>query len=140
MVSLLDVGDERTVHPANKRVAGERLAYFALKETYGIEGISARGPEYLDMKIKGPTVELTYNESLTSFGKELKWFALCRKDHKFYPAKARIKGKRIILVSGEVAEPVAARYGFKNFVDGDLYNLHGLPASSFRTDDWGEKH
>lgn len=140
MVSLLDVGDERTVHPANKRVAGERLAYFALKEAYSIKGISARGPEYLDMKIKGSTVELTFNESLTSFGKELKWFEVGGKDQKFYPAKAIIKGKRIILVSGEVAEPVAARYGFKNFVDGDLYNLRGLPASSFRTDDWGEEH
>ena len=136
MVSLLDVGDERTIHPANKRVAGERLAYLALKDTYGIEGISARGPEYLDMKIEDSTVELTFDESVTSFGKELKLFEVAGKDQKFYPAKARIKGNRIILISEEVAEPVAARYGFKNFVEGDLYNLYGLPASSFRTDRW----
>ena len=136
MVSLLDVGDERTIHPANKRVAGERLAYLALKDTYGIEGISARGPEYLDMKIEDSTVELTFDESVTSFGKELKLFEVAGKDQKFYPAKARIKGNRIILISEEVAEPVAARYGFKNFVEGDLYNLYGFPASSFRTDRW----
>lgn len=139
MVSLLDVGEERNIHPANKRAAGERLAYFALKETYGIEGISARGPEYLEMKIEGATVELMFNERLTSFGKELKWFEVAGKDQKFYHAKARIKGKSVILVSDEVAEPVAARYGFKNFVNGDLYNIHGLPASSFRTDNWVEE-
>ncbi|PKQ44329.1 sialate O-acetylesterase [Confluentibacter flavum] len=136
MVSLLDVGEERNIHPANKRAAGERLAYFALKETYGIEGISARSPEYLDMKIEGSTVELNFSENLTSFGKELKLFEVAGKNQIFYPAKARIKGKGIILVSEEVAEPVAARYGFKNFVDGDLYNIHGIPASSFRTDKW----
>ena len=136
MVSLLDVGEENNIHPANKRAAGERLAYFALKETYGIEGISARGPEYLDMKIEGSRLELTFNERLTSFGKELKCFEVAGKDQIFYPAKAKIRGKRVILVSEKVAEPVAARYGFKNFVDGDLYNTLGVPASSFRTDKW----
>ena len=25
---------------------------------------------------------------------------------------------------------------FDNYVDGNLFNLYGLPASSFRTDDW----
>jgi len=31
---------------------------------------------------------------------------------------------------------VAVRYGFSNYVDGALYNTEGLPASSFRTDNW----
>lgn len=38
--------------------------------------------------------------------------------------------------STEVAKPVAVRYGFSNYVDGSLYNTEGLPASSFRTDNW----
>ncbi|MEJ7658260.1 MAG: hypothetical protein WKG07_00855 [Hymenobacter sp.] len=38
--------------------------------------------------------------------------------------------------SEQVVAPVAVRYAFKEFVVGDLFNNDGLPASSFRTDDW----
>jgi sialate O-acetylesterase len=136
MVSLMDAGDEHTIHPPYKRMAGERLAYFALKDTYGVEGIEARAPEFQSMTIKGAEVELLFNENLTSFGKELSLFELAGADKKFYKASARISGSKVILSATEVPNPVAARYAFKNFVVGDLYNLYGLPASSFRTDDW----
>ena len=38
--------------------------------------------------------------------------------------------------SDEVKKPVAVRYAFENYVDGDLYGTEGLPVSSFRTDNW----
>ena len=136
MVSLLDVGNKDHIHPGNKRAAGERLAYFALKETYGIEGIACRGPEFQGMTIKGSSVELTFNENLTSYDQELRLFKVAGKDRTFHPAVAEIKGRKIILTSKEVPDPVAVRYAFDNYVDGNLFNLYGLPASSFRTDDW----
>jgi len=40
------------------------------------------------------------------------------------------------LVSPNVHKPVAVRYAFEDFVVGELFNTEGLPASSFRTDDW----
>jgi sialate O-acetylesterase len=55
---------------------------------------------------------------------------------RFYPAKAFITGTVIALFSPSVAEPVAIRYAFKDFLTGDLFNTEGLPASSFRTDTW----
>lgn len=136
MVSLLDAGDKNNIHPAKKRVAGERLAYLALKETYGIEGIAARGPEFQKMSINGAEVELLFNENLSSFGRELSLFELAGEDRKFYNASAKVKGNKVILSAKEVSDPVAVRYAFRNFVMGELYNLYGLPASSFRTDDW----
>ena len=33
-------------------------------------------------------------------------------------------------------DPVAVRYGFCNTDEPNLFNKDGLPASSFRTDDW----
>jgi sialate O-acetylesterase len=45
----------------------------------------------------------------------------------------------ITLISTSVAEPVAVRYAFKDFVIGDLFGTDGLPVSSFRTDDWDPK-
>jgi len=35
-----------------------------------------------------------------------------------------------------VDQPVAVRYAFKDYIKGTLYNMSGLPASSFRTDNW----
>ena len=37
--------------------------------------------------------------------------------------------------SDKVKKPVAVRYAFRDWVEGDLMH-DGLPVSSFRTDDW----
>ena len=42
----------------------------------------------------------------------------------------------IIVTSPEVPVPVAVRYAFKDYTKGTLYNQAGLPASSFRSDNW----
>lgn len=39
--------------------------------------------------------------------------------------------------SDSVKKPVAVRYAFKDWADGDLF-CDGLPVSSFRTDNWDE--
>lgn len=145
MVSLLDTGEENDIHPLNKVQAGERLAYFALKETYGIEGIVCRGPELEEMTIDGSEVKLTFTNDdggLTDYGKGYKLFEIAGADKKFYPATAKYnsKQKALIVSSQEVKKPVAVRYGFKDFVVGDLYNCYGIPAPSFRTDDWAEEN
>ena len=56
----------------------------------------------------------------------------------FHPAKAWIeKGRgRLIVTSDEVQTPVAVRYAFRNYAEASLFNTFGIPASSFRTDDW----
>jgi sialate O-acetylesterase len=55
---------------------------------------------------------------------------------RFFPAKALITATGITLMCPSVTEPVAVRYAFRDFIVGDLFNTEGLPASSFRTDDW----
>ncbi len=63
-------------------------------------------------------------------------FEIAGGDKKFYPAKAEIKANQITLQSDKVSKPVAVRYAYKEWVIGELYNNDGLPASSFRTDNW----
>lgn len=141
MVSLMDTGEENNIHPANKVEAGQRLAYYALKETYGIKGIVSRGPELDEMTIDGSVVHLTFKNihgGITNYGKGFKLFEIAGANKRFYPASAKYdwKTKEMLLSSPEVLKPVAVRYAFKDFVVGDLYNKYGIPASSFRTDDW----
>lgn len=139
MACVMETGEKDNIHPANKKAAGDRLAYLALAKTYGKKGFASEGPLLKEMKVEGNQVKLTFLNApggLTSFGKELSCFEVAGANKRFYPAKAFITTSGITLFSPSVNEPVAVRYAFKDFVIGDLFNTLGLPASSFRTDDW----
>lgn len=139
MASIMDIGEKDNIHPADKKAGSDRLAFLALSNTYGLKGFASSGPVLKEMTVNGQLVKLTFNNAangLTSFGKELSCFEVAGANKRFYPAKAFIIGNGITLFCPSVAEPVAVRYAFKDFVVGDLFNTEGLPASSFRTDSW----
>jgi len=141
MACIMDAGEKDCIHPANKKAAGDRLAYLALARTYGMKGFVCEGPVLKEMKVDGNQVMLTFNNApggLTSYGQELSCFEVSGENKRFYPAEAFITGTGITLYSPSVSQPVAVRYAFKDFIIGDLFNIEGLPASSFRTDDWEE--
>jgi sialate O-acetylesterase len=139
MASIMDIGEKDCIHPANKKAGSDRLAFLALANTYGKTGFASSGPVLKEMTVAGSVVKLTFNNAingLTSFGQELSCFEVAGASKRFYPAKAFIIGNGITLFCPSVAEPVAVRYAFKDFIVGDLFNTEGLPASSFRTDSW----
>lgn len=92
------------------------------------------------MKIDGSKAILSFNNApyLTSFEKPLTLFEVAGSDKVFYPAKATIATNTVTVQSDKVSAPVAVRYAFKEFVVAELYNNDGIPASSFRTDDWDD--
>lgn len=139
MAVLLDAGLEKGIHPPKKQIAGERLALLAFAKTYRINGIVADSPVYKDMTIKGDTAILSFDRAemwLTAPKGDLKNFKMAGLDKKFYPADAWINRSKVYVRSEAVKHPVAVRYAFENYVEGDLYGTEGLPVSSFRTDDW----
>ena len=139
MAVVLDIGEENMIHPANKEAGGKRLALLALANTYGLKGFGFASPMYKSMSVKGNVATVSFdnaNNGLTSFSTELKNFEVAGADKVFHPAKASINGSSVSVSSSSVKEPVAVRYAFKDFVVGDLFSTEGLPASSFRTDDW----
>ncbi|MCE5345159.1 MAG: sialate O-acetylesterase [Bacteroidales bacterium] len=139
MATTMDIGEKNCIHPADKKAGSYRLAYLALANTYGKTGFASAGPVLKEMKISGQLVKLTFNNAdngLTSYGKELSCFEIAGANKRFYPAEASIISGGVTLFCPSVAEPVAVRYAFKDFIVGDLFNTEGIPASSFRTDDW----
>ncbi len=139
MASIMDIGEKDCIHPANKKAGGDRLAYLALTNTYGKKGLTGAGPVLKEMTVNGSMVKLTFNNApngITSFGKELSCFEIAGSNKRFYPAIASFSLGGITLYNPSVAEPVAVRYAFKDFIVGDLFNIEGIPASSFRTDTW----
>jgi sialate O-acetylesterase len=139
MACLMDTGEKDCIHPARKKAAGERLAWLALVNTYGFKGFEYSGPVLKEMTVEGSLVKLTFDHAqngLTSYGKELVNFKVAGENKQFAPAKAVITNTGISLFSPTVAKPVAVRFAFDDFVMGELFNTEGLPASSFRTDNW----
>jgi sialate O-acetylesterase len=134
-----DLGSDKTIHPPKKIEIAHRLILIALNQCYGMKNIAFKGPELKDFSIQENTIELFFNEpnnGLYSNG-DLTAFEIAGEDRVFYPAIAIIHQKKSIKVScNKVAKPVAVRYAWSNFVDGNLYNGNLLPASSFRTDQW----
>ncbi len=139
MAVLMDLGEELCIHPADKKTGSERLAYWALAKTYGLEGIGYACPFLKEMTVNDTAAILTFNNipnGLTTFGKELTAFEVAGDDRVFYPASAVLSRTSVILTCREVSHIVAARYAFKDFVVGELYSTEGIPVPSFRTDDW----
>ena len=139
MAILLDVGLEKCIHPSNKQITGERLARLALSKTYGLKGFPAESPIYKEIEIKNDTVVVSFNRApmwLNTNGTfESKHFTVAGRDRVFYPTKAWIERSKVLVKSDSVAQPVAVRYAFDNWVEGDLYG-EDLPVSSFRSDSW----
>ncbi len=63
-------------------------------------------------------------------------FEIAGKDGKFVLADIVIAGNKLIVSSEKVVNPEAVRYAWSNTSKATLFNKDGLPASSFRTDNW----
>ena len=139
MAVLMDVGEENSIHPMDKEKGGNRLAFLALAKTYEMEGFEFESPKYKSMEIKDGAVTVSFDNvdnGITAYDKEVLGFELAGEDKVFYPAKAVVRRKSVVLTSDKVAKPVAVRYLFKDFAKAELFSGGGLPISSFRTDEW----
>ncbi len=139
MAVLIDVGEAYNIHPGNKMVVGDRLAYNALACTYGFN-IPYSGPLYDGYRLEGDSVRLYFSHvdgGLVAKGGEApEGFYVAGPDHVFHKACAVIDGDTVVVSSEKVPYPVAVRYAWADNPVCNLYNGAGLPASPFRTDSW----
>ena len=136
---LVEPYEAYNIHPKDKKHVGERLAYQALSKTYHIGGIEPESPVYKSMEIKDNAAILSFSHADNGFNRmnQMAGFEMAGEDKVFYPAQAEIAGRNQIKVTCEkVARPVAVRYGFRDFLPGNVANLRELPLVPFRTDNW----
>lgn len=140
MATIIDIGDANDIHPRNKQDVGYRLWQSARHVAYNEDNVHS-GPMYRGHVIDGSKVILSFNHTGSGLVNKkseggLPGFALAGSDSVFYWAEATIDGDMIILESEGVERPVAIRYAWADNPETALYNLEGLPAVPFRTDDW----
>lgn len=138
MAVTIDIGLADDIHPKNKQEVGRRLALVALAGSYG-KNVSGSAPVFRNYRIKGDKMELDFGQKQDGFqikGTTLKGFTIAGPDRVFYPAEAMVQNGKIIVFSPEVSIPLAARYGWPDNPDCNLYGENGLPVAPFRTDCW----
>ena len=142
MAATHDVGELACIHPSRKKEVGERLAYLALENDYGIDEIDASTPMPKQFEFHDGAAFVKFDAGrlgLTPINMEIDGpFEVAGEDKVFYPAKAMIeKDRRSIKVySHFVSNPVAVRYGMRNWSEASLFNCYGIPVTPFRSDDW----
>jgi len=143
---LVDSDDSSSQGPL---LIGRRLALLA-RHLFYAEEISDSGPECQSISFEKNKVRVSFEThgshltlamspvaSQADFPKistSLKGFALRGEGGKWFPAQGRIVGESVILSSDSVPSPKAVRYNWKDSPEGNLYDLKGLPARSFRSD------
>ena len=142
MAVTMDVGDPADIHPRDKQTVGHRLALWALHGTYGKLDQAPSGPRFERLQVEGHALRLYLRGSgsgLLARTGPLTDFLVAGTDRIFHPATAVIEGETIVVSSEAVPQPVAARYGWGAAAAPNLFNRDGLPATSFRTDDWNDQ-
>ncbi len=139
MVVTMDIGNPNDIHPRNKQEVGRRLSLWARAKTYDEDELTVSGPIYRSMKIENDTIRIRFdhmNGGLILRDSDRSYFIIAGEDRRFVPAKALVEGDSIVVSSELVSHPVAVRYAWEDAPDPNLFNVDGLPASPFRTDNW----
>lgn len=134
-VSTVDIGDQESIHPDNKRTVALRLAANALNRTYGMKGLACDGPELESWKVAGDTVTLTFRNvrAWNRNGRDPMPFELAGGTGPFCPAGAKLVSSNAIEVSScFVDSPARLRYAWSWLQAGRLKNENGYPLPPFR--------
>lgn len=140
MIVITDLIDSVTnIHPSNKRDPGNRLANWALAETYHRIPGPYKSPMLKAAEPVKDKLILTFDfvpTGLMARDRNVTGFFISGADENWLPADAKIDGDKIILSNKALKQPLHARYGFSNILIGNVFSKEGLPLCPFRTDSW----
>lgn len=142
MVVITDlVEDVKDIHPRQKKQVGERLAGWALAETYAQSGIIYKSPVYKSFEVNKNKITVHFDHAeeglaLKTGDKKATAFYIAGEDRVFVPADVKIEGNTVVVSNKQVKSPVAVRFSFSNTGIGNIFNKAGLPVNPFRTDGW----
>lgn len=136
VINTIDLGDVTNIHPKDKLPIGQRLALEAAKKTLG-QAIVAAGPIMKNVEVRKRCLVVHFNNDKwlkTTDGNPPAGFWIADETLQWKPAKAKIKGRTVVLKSKKIKKPLYIRYAFSGKPDVNLINGAGLPAYPFRTD------
>ena len=141
MTVITDLVDNiKNIHPQNKIDVANRLANWALAETYKQNIVVYKSPSFQKMEISKNKAALFFDHApngfITKGGAKATEFYIAGGDKNFLPADVKIEKDRIVVFHKQIKSPVAVRFGFSNTAMSNLFSKEGLPVCPFRTDNW----
>lgn len=126
------------IHPRQKKAVGQRLAFLALNRDYGFSRIACYSPEAVEaFRVEGNSSEICVKLSNCPNGtdkwQEIQGLEVCGSEGTFKPVKYAYYewGGYLRIRCEDVFDPCEVRYGYGDFVPGNLHNVEGLPVAPF---------
>lgn len=129
------------IHPADKAAAGKRLCDLVLNKTYDKKQFPVESPRYKSHRFKDGAAWVAINSPCDGICRnyDIRGFEIAGPDKIFHPADSvwlHWQTNEMVISSKDVPQPVAVRYGWRDFLPGNLHAGNYLPLIPFRTDDW----
>ncbi|MDE6755859.1 MAG: 9-O-acetylesterase, partial [Muribaculaceae bacterium] len=135
VATAIDLGNPVDIHPKNKQEVARRLSLLARNKTYG-QDVACEAPKCVGTKVSGNKMTLTFDAPVHATSSAALGFIIGDKDGNWQAAKAEIgaDGKTVTLTAPKISRPVAARYDWADYPNGNLYSADNLPVVPFATD------
>lgn len=138
---LVEPFERYNIHPGNKAAVGKRLGDLALNKTYGGKQFLAISPKYKSHRFEDGAAIVAIDSPGDGICRnyDIRGFEVAGDDRVFHPADSvyfRWQTNEMVVSSKEVPDPVAVRYGFRDFLPGTVCGGNYLPLIPFRTDNW----
>lgn len=136
---LMDEYEAWNIHPSQKKPVGERLAYLALNRDYGFSAIPCYSPECTGASLMpdGKSIALEVSE-VAPLGidrhsdiKGLEVRDMYGNWHAVDKAQFSMWTKKLTVDCKDIEGPSAIRYGWADFMPGNLKNVYGMPFAPF---------
>lgn len=129
------------IHPSDKATPGKRLAELALNRTYGNKVFPTECPRYKGHSFQDGEAWVAIESKSDGICRnyDIQGFEVAGSDRVFHPADSvwlNWRTNEFVVSSKHVPEPVAVRYGWRDFLPGNVHAGNYLPLVPFRTDDW----
>ena len=137
LVSAIDLGEEFSIHPRNKRDVARRLVRWAQSEVYGVKSDAPyTGPRYLSGTVEGARVRVRFTEAKGGLEQTapVTGAVIRGADGVWHPAAVAIDGETVLVSSPAVSAPAEVRYGWSmNPIGATLRGkANGIPVFPFR--------
>lgn len=144
MISINDLVkpyERFNIHPGDKTTAGHRLCDLALNKTYGKKQFLAGSPKYKSHRFLDGAAWVAIDSPNDGICRnyDIQGFEVAGPDKVFHPADSvwlHWQTNEMVVSSKDIPNPVAVRYGFRDFLPGSLHGGNYLPLIPFRSDDW----
>lgn len=135
---LVETYEAANIHPARKEPIGDRLAYLALNRDYGFSAVPCYSPEAVEASVRegrggGKEIVVTlahcygFDRTEEIMGLEVRCAGGA-----WQPVERIRTARNTQIVIPCEGEPAEVRYGWRDFMPGNLHGGDGLPVVPFR--------